>query len=125
MKKLAVAVLSVACLSVMVGQAFAEPRPVSKNMAKRLALMQLLIRDITTSAFDKATADAKELAAIVGKDTQILTSSGLRDADTTLEKSIATFIRAADKKDALTICSSYADILGNCYGCHLVYKGSK
>lgn len=125
MKKLAVAVLSVACLLVMVGQASPELRPVSKNMAKRLALMQQLIRDIVTSDFDKAAADAKTLDDIVGKDTQILQSSGLRDADTTLEKSIVTFIRAAEKKDALMIFSSYADILGNCYGCHSVYKGSK
>jgi hypothetical protein len=125
MKKPAVAVLSVACLLVMIGQAPAELRPTSQNMAKRLALMQLLIKDITTNDFDKATSDAKALADTVDKDTKNAASSGLRDADTTLEKSIATFMRAAEKKDALTICSSYADILGSCYGCHSVYKRSK
>lgn len=124
MKKLTAAVLSLACLLVIVGLASAEPRPVSKNMAKRLALMQQLTRDIVASDFDKAMANAKALAASVGKNTQDL-SSGLRDADTTLEKSIMTFISAAEKKSPLMMSSSYADILGNCYGCHAVYKGSK
>ena len=124
MKKLTVAALSLACFLVMVGQASTEPRPASKNMAKRLVLMQQLTRDIVTSDFDKAMADAKALADGVGKNTQDL-SSGMKDADTTLEKSIMTFIHAAEKKSPLMMSSSYADILGNCYGCHAVYKGSK
>ena len=125
MKKLAVAVLSVAFLLAVVGQASAELRPISKIMIKRLVLMQTVISDLAISDFDKAAADANVLADTVGKDTQILPSQGLKDANTTLEKSIHSFIRAAGKKDALAIVSSYGDIIGNCYGCHARYRDPK
>ena len=125
MKRLAVAVLSVAFLLAVVGQASAELRPISKIMIKRLVLMQTVISDLAISDFDKAVADANVLADTVGKDTQILPSKGLQDANTTLEKSIRAFIRAAGKKDALAIVSSYGDIIGNCYGCHARYRDPK
>lgn len=125
MKKLLVAVVAVACLLAMIGQASAELRPISKIMVKRLAVMQLMIGDLAISDFDKAATDAKVLADTVGKDTQILPTKGLKDANTTLEKSIQTFIRAVGKKDALSIVSSYADIIGSCYGCHATYRDPK
>ncbi len=65
------------------------------------------------------------LAETVGKDTEILPTVRLKDANTTLEKSLQTFIHAAVKKDPLTIVSSYADIIGNCYGCHAKYRDPK
>jgi cytochrome c556 len=125
MKKMIVAVMSVICLIAIAGQASAELRPISKIMVKRLVLMQTVISDLAISDFDKAAADARVLAETVNKDTEILPSQGLKDANTTLEKSLQTFIHAAGKKDALTIVSSYADIIGNCYGCHSRYRDPK
>jgi hypothetical protein len=125
MKKLAVAVVSGACLLIMVGQTSAELRPISRIMVKRLVLMQTVISDLAISDFDKAAADAKVLAETVGKDTEILPSMGLKDANTTLEKSLEAFVHAAGKKDPLTIVSSYADIIGNCYGCHAKFRDPK
>jgi hypothetical protein len=125
MKKLVLSMLSVVCLLAMAGQTSAELRPISKIMVKRLVLMQTLISDLAISDFDKAAADARVLAETVGKDTEILPSTGLKDANTTLEKSLQTFIHAAGKKDPLTIVSSYADIIGNCYGCHAKFRDPK
>jgi len=125
MKKLVVSVVSVVYLFVMAGLASAELRPISKIMVKRLVLMQTVISDLAISDFDKAAADAKVLADTVGKDTEILPTAGLKDANTTLGKSLQTFIHAVAKKDPLSIVSSYADIIGNCYGCHAKFRDPK
>jgi hypothetical protein len=125
MKKLVVSIVAAFCLIVMTNQASAELRPISKIMVKRLVLMQTVISGLAISDFSKAAADAGALADTVGKDTQLLPTAGLKDANTTLEKSLRTFIRAAGKKDPLAIVSSYGDIIGNCYGCHSRYRDPK
>jgi len=125
MKKLVVSVVSMVCLFALAGQTFAELRPISKIMVKRLVLMQTVISDLAISDFDKAAADARVLSETVGKDTEILPTAGLKDANTTLEKSIQSFIHAVGKKDPLAIVSSYADIIGNCYGCHAKFRDPK
>ncbi len=125
MKKLAVSAGLMVCLIAMAGIASAELRPISKIMIKRLVLMQTVISDLAISDFDKAAADARVLADTVGRDNEILPTQGLKDANTTLEKSLLSFIRAAEKKDALMIVSSSSDIIGNCYGCHARYRDPK
>jgi hypothetical protein len=125
MKKFVVSIVSVACLFAMAGRASAELRPISKIMVKRLVLMQTVISDLAISDFDKAAADARVLSETVGKDTEILPTAGLKDANTTLERSLQAFIHAAGKKDPLAIVSSYADIIGNCYGCHAKFRDPK
>lgn len=120
MKKIVLVVLAAAAL--MAAQASAELRPLSRIMVKRLVLMQTVISDLAISDFDKASKDAGVLADTVGKDTEVLPTAGLKDANTTLEKSLRSFISAAGRKDALAIVGSYADIIGNCYGCHSRYR---
>jgi hypothetical protein len=125
MKRLALTGMTAVCFLALAAPAPAELRPLSKIMVKRLVAMQTVIGDLAISDFDKAATDAQTLADTVEKDTHILQTAGLRDANTTLEKSIVTFIRASQKKDPLAIVSSYADIIGNCYGCHSRYRDPK
>ncbi len=125
MKKMLLSVFVAACLLAAAAPTYAELRPISKIMVKRLTLMQTVISDLAISDFDKAAADAQVLSETVDKDTQILPTAGLRDANTTLEKSIKAFIRALEKKDPLAIVSGYGDIIGNCYGCHSRYRDPK
>jgi len=107
------------------GSSQAELRPLTKIMITRLSLMQTILADLAASDFAKASRDAAVLQTTVSKDTAALPTENLKDANTTLDKSIGSFIRALDKRAPLEIVGGYSDIIGNCYGCHSRYRDPK
>lgn len=122
MKKMIVAMVSIACFCLIAGPALSKTMPQFQDHRKRLMIVQSIVSDIALNDLDKAAKDANVLLEMVSKDSEALPPESLRDANTTLEKSIRMFLKVVEKKDPLAIVGGYCDIIGNCYGCHTKYR---
>ncbi len=125
MKKPVVVLISAICFLSLVGLVSSATMPQAQDHRKRLVVIQTIMRDIALSDLSRAMKDSSVLSDMVGKDTQSLSPSGLKDANAVLEQSIRMFHAALEKKDHLAIIGHFSDMLGNCYGCHTRYRDSR
>ncbi len=125
MKKAIAIALSSIFLFLSAGSVSSKVMPQIQEHKKRLVMMQTIMSDIALSDLDKASKDATMLGEMVGRDTEAMPFSSLRDANANLEKAVRMFHAVVQKKEHLAIIGSYTDILGNCYGCHTRYRDAK
>ena len=122
MKKMIALLLSMSCFSLMAGPVLSKTMPQLQDHRKRLVIVQAIVSDIALNDLEKAAKNANVLVDMVSKDSERMPPESLRDANTTLEKTIRLFLKAVEKKDHLAIIGGYSDIVGNCYGCHAKYR---